>query len=156
MMFQKLLIPAALCLLLAGCGDDVIYEKTLDVPDGTWVYEDTLNFDFDITDTAQSYGLLLDVTHAGDFGFQNLYVQFHTTYPSGNKETQLVSLELAARSGIWNGKCSGNECTVEIPLQEKAIFKEPGRHTLSVEQYMRQNTLPGINSMALRIKKSDT
>lgn len=154
MKLEKLLIPAALCLLLASCGDDVIYEKTLDVPDGAWVYEDTLDFDFEITDTAQSYVLLLDVTHAGDYGFQNLYVQFHTTYPSGNKETQLVSLELAARSGIWNGQCSGNECSVEIPLQSNALFKETGRHTLSVEQYMRQHTLPGIKKMTLKIKKA--
>ncbi len=151
-MLQKLLIVSAFALLLASCSDDVIYEKTLDIPGESWVYGDTLKFDFDIADTTKTYSLLLDVTHAGDYGFQNLYVQFHTIFPSGKKETKLVSLELAAQTGIWNGECSGNECNVEIPLQSKAVFKETGKHTLAIEQYMRKSPLPGLKSMSLKIK----
>jgi gliding motility-associated lipoprotein GldH len=152
-MLQKLLVLFSFCLLVASCGDDVIYDKTLDIPGESWAYGDTLKFDFEIADTAKTYSLLLDVTHAGDYGFQNLYVQFHTIFPSGKKETQLVSLELAAPTGIWNGECSGNECSVEIPLQSKAIFKEKGKHTLALEQYMRQNPLPGLKNMTLKIKE---
>ena len=145
-------LPTACCLLLTGCGGDFIYQKTLDVPGESWTYQDTLKFDFDIADTTKMYGMFLEVTHAGDYGFQNLYVQFHTIFPSGKKSTQLVSLELAAQTGIWNGECSSNECTVEIPLQSKTIFNETGKHTLAVEQYMRQSPLPGVKSMTLKIK----
>lgn len=152
-MLQKLLIVPAFILLLAGCGDDFLYKKTLDIPNESWAYEDTLRFDFDIADTTKLYALFLDVTHAGDYGFQNLYVQFHTAFPSGKTETKLVSLELAAATGIWNGKCSGNECTVEIPLQAKAHFPETGRHTLAIEQYMRQSPLAGIKRITLKIKE---
>lgn len=152
-MLQKLLIFFAFALLLASCSGDFFYKKTLDVPGEFWTYQDTLKFDFDITDTTKTYGMYLDVTHAGDYGFQNLYVQFHTIFPSGKEETKLVSLELAAQTGIWNGECGGNECTVEIPLQLKAIFNEMGEHTLAVEQYMRQSPLPGVKSMTLKIKE---
>ena len=152
-MLQKLLTVSVLALLLAGCKGDFLYEKTLDIPNGAWAYEDTLKFDFDVSDTTQLYALLLEVTHAGDYSFQNLYVQFHTTFPSGKTETKLVSLELAAQTGIWNGKCRANECKVEIPLQAKTFFKETGQYTLTIEQYMRQNPLPGLKQIALKINK---
>lgn len=157
-MIQKLLIPVicvltATCFLLSSCNRDVIYEESLKVPGEAWDYQDTLSFNFEIPDTAKMYSMDLQVTHAGDYSFQNLYVQFHTVFPSGKSETRLVSLELAAQSGIWNGECSGNECTVEIPLQSKAVFQEAGKYTLSVEQYMRKNPLPGIQQMTLKIRE---
>jgi gliding motility-associated lipoprotein GldH len=152
-MLQKLLIISVFSLLLASCSDDLVYEKTLDVPGEAWRYEDTLKFDFDIADTTQLYALFLNVTHAGDYSFQNLYVQFHTTFPSGKTDTKLVSLELAAATGVWNGQCRGNECEVGIPLQAKTRFREAGKHTLAVEQYMRTNPLPGLKSMSLKIRK---
>jgi gliding motility-associated lipoprotein GldH len=136
-----------------GCGDDFIYKQELEIPNQSWAYDDTLKFDFTIEDTTKIYSLLLDVHHSAEYGFQNLYVQFHTHFPSGKTEKQVVSLELAKQSGVWNGDCGGNSCTVEIPLQEKALFQETGRYTLAIEQYMRQSPLPGVKSMELKIKR---
>ncbi len=152
-MLQKLLFVPAFILLLSACSEGFLYQKTLEVPEEGWTYQDTLEFNFNIADTSLFYALFLDVEHAGNYGFQNLYVQFHTTFPSGKTETKLVSLELAAATGVWNGRCKGNDCTVEIPLQARAHFVEAGPHRLAVEQYMRQNPLPGIKSMTLKIKE---
>lgn len=146
-----LAITVVYLLSATGCGSDYIFQKKLDIREGEWRYNDVLTFDFDIEDVSKKYDLLLDVTHAGDYGFQNLYVQFHTSYPSGEKKTQMVSLELATKSGIWNGKCSGNSCTVEIPLQANATFDEAGKHSISIEQFMRKNPLQGVESMTLKI-----
>ncbi len=153
-MLKKLLFLLPICLLLTSCSDDFIFEKTMKTDDGNWSYEDVLQFDFTIADTSKKYDLLLEVEHAGDYGYQNLYVQFHTKFPSGEKKTQLVSLELASKSGIWNGQCSGNTCTVEIPLQTNTVFEETGEHSISVEQYMRENPLPSVAGMTLKIRPS--
>lgn len=142
-------------IFCTGCGGDYIFKKDLKIKNGKWYYENKLDFDFIIEDTLKKYDLFLDVHHAGNYGFQNLYVQFHTTYPSGEKKTQTVSLELASKSGIWNGECSGNECNVEIPLQVNASFNEPGKHIISIEQYMRKNPLPGIKEMVLKIAEKE-
>ncbi len=145
----------SVCLLLTSCGGDYIFEKSVAIENANWKYKDLIQFDFEIADTSKRYDLLLEVEHAGDYGFQNLYVQFHTKYPSGEEQSQMVSLELATKSGIWNGKCSGNACSVEIPLQTNAIFSEPGSHQLSVEQYMRKSPLVGVESMTLKVKQSE-
>ncbi len=138
-----------------GCGGDFIFKKEIKITEGNWYYNNTLDFDFDINDISKKYNLLLDVEHAGDYGFQNLYVQFHTAYPSGEKKSQVVSLELASKSGIWNGKCRGNTCTVEIPLQVNSVFEEAGNHSISVEQYMRKDPLVGIKGMTLKIAETE-
>ncbi len=143
---------AATAFLFTRCGDDFIYEERADITGQSWAYEDTLSFDFTIEDVTKIYSLTLNVTHSVDYGFQNLYVQFHTRYPSGKIETQMVSLELSKKSGTWNGDCGGQWCTTEIALQPKAIFEEAGAHQIKIEQYMRKNPLPGVKSMELKIK----
>ncbi|MBI5916993.1 MAG: gliding motility lipoprotein GldH [Bacteroidetes bacterium] len=147
------LLLTANCLLLTNCGQDYFFEKKIDIPGQSWTYGNLLEFEFEVADTTKTYAILLDVTHAGDFGFQNCYVQISTRFPSGEEKKQPVSLELAAQTGIWNGECSGSFCTVEIPLQGKARFRETGRHSIVVEQFMRQDPLPGIKSISLKIKQ---
>lgn len=154
-MLKKLLFAllSVCCLFAAGCGGDVVFEKSIDIPEGNWRYDKPLVFDFEIPDTSARYDLLLDVHHAGDYGFQNLYVQFLTTFPSGKKDAQVVSLELSEKTGLWNGDCSSNHCTVQIPLQVKAFFDEVGKHQISVEQYMRKDPLPGVEGMTLVVRR---
>ncbi len=138
---------------LFACGNDYFFEKTIKIPDASWSYENVLPFEFEVTDTTKAYQILLEVEHAGDFGFQNCYIQITTKFPNGEEKKQPVSLELAAQSGIWTGKCSGNDCTIEIPLQAKARFKQPGKHSIIVEQFMRVDPLPGIKAISLKIQR---
>ena len=147
------LLLAFFALFLFACGNDFIFEKTIKIPEASWSYENELPFEFEVTDTTKTYQILLEVKHAGDFGFQNCYVQITTKFPSGEEKKQPVSLELAAQSGIWTGQCSGNNCTIEIPLQGKAKFRQPGKHSITVEQFMRVNPLPGIKAISLKIKQ---
>ncbi|MBK8562024.1 MAG: gliding motility lipoprotein GldH [Saprospiraceae bacterium] len=142
-----------LCLLLTACNNDLIFDESKDIPNATWSYDAPVGFDFEVQDTTKAYQVLLEVAHAGDFGYQNCYVQITTRFPNGEEKKQTVSLELAAQSGIWNGECSGNECTIEILLQAKAKFKAPGKHSIIVEQFMRVNPLPGIEAIGLIIKQ---
>jgi len=150
---RQILVFVACCLSLVACNKDVIFEKTIKIPDASWSYENKLPFEFEVTDTTKTYQILMEVAHAGDFGFQNCYVQITTHFPNGEEKKQPVSLELAAQSGIWVGKCSGNNCSIEIPLQGKAKFKQPGEHSITVEQFMRVNPLLGIKSISLKVKQ---
>lgn len=140
------------CWVAVGCGESYLYKKAVIIEGATWHYEDTVRFDFDIADTTLLYSIGLEVVHAQDFPFQNMYVQFHTRYPSGEVKKQLVSLELAAKGAFWLGDCSGSWCSLTIPIQEKAFFNERGQYTLLLEQYLRQSPVKGVKEFALRIK----
>ena len=144
------------CLLglLASCGPAYLYEAERPLPDATWTYADSLSFDFDIADTTAVYDLYLDVTHRPDYAYQNLYTRILTAFPNGQRLDQTLSLELADKTGRWNGDCGGTRCTVRIPLQERAYFPLPGTYALTVHQYMRKEALPGIEAVGLAVART--
>ncbi|MEN0004615.1 MAG: gliding motility lipoprotein GldH [Bacteroidota bacterium] len=141
-----------LCLMVSACGPTIVYEKNYEIADAGWQYSDTLNFDFEIDDTLRIYNLWLKVAHQTNYRYQNLYTQVHTTFPSGDRISETLSLELANKSGQWQGQCATENCTIYIPIQEGAFFNQAGNYQLTLEQYMRVDSLPNINSIAFELE----
>ncbi|GAB4247308.1 MAG: gliding motility lipoprotein GldH [Saprospiraceae bacterium] len=142
---------SALCLS-TGCSSDCIFQQSFEVPNAEWTYEDPIRFEFEIPDTSARYNLNLALEHSTDYPYQNLYVKFHTQFPSGKTVEQVVSLELTDKAILWQGECSGKWCTINIPLQTGAIFPEPGKHSITLEQYTRDNPIKGVKSFSLCIQ----
>lgn len=139
-------------LVLGACqSDKVIFNEQQEIAGETWAYDDPVVFTFNVEDTTATYRLLLDVTHRADYQWENFYTRIRTAFPRDSVREDIVSLELAANTGEWYGKCRGDACTVTIALQERVRFAEPGQHSLAFEQYMRENNLRGIQALRLRL-----
>ena len=119
---------------------------------GEWSYADSLDFSFRIDDTLQLYDLWLEVEHAVDYPYQNLYTRIHTRFPSGQRLSEPLSLELADKVGRWYGDCSRNSCTLRIPIQQGAFFDQPGNYHITVEQYMRQDPVQGVRHVGFFVE----
>lgn len=144
-----------LCLVgLSACGPAVLIDESHPLSETGWSYRDTMSWSFEVPDTMTIYNLLLTVEHTPDFSFQNTYVQIHTLFPAGEVVSQVVSLELQDQAGAWLGKCGDEKCTWTIPIQENAFFNQTGTHQIKLEQYMRQDSLPGILALRMRIEDS--
>lgn len=139
-------------LFLYSCGDSYIFEKTHSIEKGEWQYENTLDYAFEITDTTKVYNLLLEIGHSVDFSYQNCYFKIYTTFPSGEKTDQLLSVDLADGVGRWQGDCNSSSCTILVDLQKQAFFNALGTHTITLEQYMRKNPLKGIEGLAIKLE----
>jgi len=146
-----ILFPVIL-LLAASCGKPVLIDREQTVAAPGWTVADSLEWRFTVSDTSTVYDLCLAVTHANGYPFQNCYVHFHTVFPDGQRLDQVVSLELQNPTGQWLGDCSGESCTLRIPIQQGAYFNRPGEHILRLEQYMRQDTLTGVEAFRLRVE----
>ncbi|HKK78928.1 MAG TPA: gliding motility lipoprotein GldH [Phaeodactylibacter sp.] len=153
MQLARLVFPTAILLLaLSACGPNYVYEKSYKIEDGAWAYADTLPFQFEIEDTNTIYNLWLEVDHSTDFGNQNLYTQIHTQFPSGQRLTELLSLELANKAGQWFGDCNSESCTLRIPIQQGAYFDQAGPYQITLEQYMRRNPVEGVGAITFRLE----
>ena len=145
----------ALCLtslFLISCGKNFIYEKSFPIKNGEWAYVDTLDFNFEIQDTSKIYNLYLNIEHSTDYGFQNLYINIYTQFPTSERIKEMVSFEMANKGGVWFGDCNSEKCKLEVPIQENAFFDIPGKYEITVEQNMRKNPLEGIRKIALKIE----
>ena len=106
-------------------------------------------------DTSQIFRLDLEVEHHEKYGFQNLYVQTITTYPSGKEVKSISSLEFVNPDGSWAGHCigEGKTCRLLLPLQQHFTFPEVGEYTWTIEPYMRMDTVVGIHKIVAQCRK---
>ena len=149
------LYPAILLLLIGlsfqSCSESNIADINVDIPESSWKYANAVKFPFEVSDTSQKFNLNLEVVHTDSFRYENVYVKIHTLMPDGKKLDQILSLELAGKNGVWQGKKSGKEITAGIRLQEKAKFNQLGKYLITIEQFMRYEPILGISSLRLKV-----
>src|SRR5690349_9871695 len=147
MKYLILLLPAL--FLLTSCKRDVLVSEKWKFDDGQWLAADVKKMKIQAPDTSQVFRLDLEVEHNEKYAYQNLYVRTVTTYPSGKEVKSISSLELSNPDGSWAGQCSGEgkSCTILLPLQQHFTFPEVGEYTWTIEQYMRTDTVTGINKI---------
>ena len=150
------LFALAAVLSLASCGENLFYDQLKDIPATGWTYRDTADFRFNISDTSVLYNLFAEVIYADTFSTQNLYVKLYTRFPDGKRPGKPCSFDLFNAVGAPNGKCSGGVCRVRIQLQERTVFRQPGEYCITMEQFMRHESVTGIRKVGLAIEKTET
>lgn len=150
----RFLIFCLMIIMFSACGPNYIYEKSYKINEEGWAYEDTLNFEIDISDTMGLYDLYLELDHSTNYKFQNLYTRIYTEFPSGERLQKEVSLELAYKGGAWKGGCNKKICHIQIPIQERAFFNMPGKHVITLEQFMRESPITGIKRITFKVENT--
>lgn len=148
----RLLFFLSCLFLLASCGPNYVYEKAYELPNAQWTYADTLDFEFEIEDTSRIFNLWVTIDHSTSYSYQNLYTRVHTQFPGGERITELLSLELANSLGLWQGDCNSESCQIQIPIQEGAYFNAEGKYQITLEQFMRRDSLPGIKAVQFQLE----
>ena len=142
-------------MVCLACGPTVVYEETRTVANGSgWSYQDSLVFTPNIPSDQQVYDLELVVEHGEDFPYENFYLKIHTTPPSGLRTTELISLDISGDFGAWHGDCGGGICELPIALLQNTRFQEAGTYRIVLEQNSRDNPLPAIQSVGLRLSET--
>lgn len=145
-------ILAGFFILQSACNKNSFFEKNIEIEKAQWAYSDTLNYQFSITDTLETYNLYIDFTYADTFLSQNVYIKLHTQFPDGDRLSKQKSFDLFDVQGQPLGKCSGHTCRLRTLLQEKAFFNRVGDYTITLEQYNRETPLPGISAVGIMIE----
>lgn len=130
-------------------------EQNEPVTNYNWSYDDAKTFQATITDTTQQYSIYVNMRHAFQFEWRNVWVKIETTFPNGKVYEKRVNLLLSEPDGHWYGDCLGDNCDIQIPIQERAMFPLPGTYIFKITQDMRVNPLPYVKSVGMRIAKTD-
>ncbi len=138
-------------ILWSSCGKASLCDKQYDLPQQTWTYQDTLNFTFEVQDTMALYDMVLNIKHPSDYAYRNIYTKIYTQFPDNQRIQQVLSLDVSEPSGKSAGNCSSGKCSVEVVLQPDAFFNKVGKYQITLAQFMRTDSLKGIEKIGFRV-----
>lgn len=149
----RFIFPVCIAFGIVSCEQNFLFEEKKEIPGGVWTYRDSLDFRFTVTDTAELYNMYVDFEHADTFPNQNIYLKLFTRFPDGKRLSRARSFDLFNAQGESNGHCSGHKCQVRSLLQNNTYFNRPGEYTITLVQFMRQDSLPGVKAVGLVVEK---
>lgn len=153
-MFSRFILLVFTIFGIVSCEQNIFFSEKKEIPGGVWTYRDTLDFRFTVTDTAQLYDMYVDFEHADTFPNQNIYLKLYTRFPDGKRLSRARSFDLFDAQGESDGECSGGRCRVHSLLQNNAYFNRPGEYVITLEQFMRRDSLAGVTGVSLVIEKT--
>ncbi|WP_400193628.1 gliding motility lipoprotein GldH [Hymenobacter sp. B81] len=146
----------ALLLPLAACDPARVYETNTDLPDYSWSVQNKPAFEFQIEDTTQVYDVYFNVRNASAYGYYNLYAKHTLTDPQGRVRSQLLHhmILMDPKTGEPLGDGTGDIFDHQFLALPKQRFGTAGTYRIVLEQYMRQDVLPGIMAVGVRVAKA--
>lgn len=143
-------------LLLAACGGKGrIYERNVDFADAFWHKDSVVAFDFRISDPSIPYHLIANVRNGSNYPYQNLYFEFSLEDSTGhilvNNLKNVILFD--PKSGEPFGEGLGDLFDHQVNLLDQYEFPTQGKYRLTMEQFMRMDSLPLILSIGLRVEQ---
>ncbi|MDQ0476010.1 gliding motility lipoprotein GldH [Chryseobacterium sp. MDT2-18] len=139
-------------LFLASCSKDA-EQVFLNNLNGKWDKKAEQKFDFKVTDAQKAKNIIFVVRNNNDYPYSNirLIVNFHDGQTK-KKSTDTLNYILAEPNGRWIGKGFGD--TKETLFQYKLDYKFPanGDYSIGIIQAMRNDNLPGIEDIGVKIE----
>jgi gliding motility-associated lipoprotein GldH len=144
-----------LLLFLTACDSKRIFEENKDIPNSSWISSDIIRFDVPIKDPATPANFFINVRHADGYPYSNLYLFIKTTFPNGKSSMDTLECILADEKGKWLGKGLGDIYDNQIPFKRNVRFPLAGTYSFEVQQATRNDNLPLIMDIGLRIERAE-
>ena len=143
--------------LLTACDPSRVFEQNIDFPNYSWDVQQKPAFTFAIQDTTASYDVFFNVRYASAYGFYNLYMKHTLVGPVGPAGPALLHqmLLMDPKTGEPKGNGTGDIYDLQVLALPNRHFAKAGSYTLTLEQYMRQDQLPGLMAVGVRVAKHE-
>ncbi len=142
-------------LLLAGivsCDRKRVFESYLKLDTKGWNKDSVVVFNVPLTDTLKNHNLYINIRNKGDYPYSNLWLFLTIGSPDGKMRTDTVEFSLAEASGRWKGSGIGGLHDNQILYKSSVFFPRKGNYIFKLKQGMRDNVLPGISEIGIRLE----
>jgi gliding motility-associated lipoprotein GldH len=152
--FMPVLTVLLALFVLSGCRPGPEYQDHFTIPGNAWKSDFRPEFKFVINDTAAPYQIYLIVRHTDAYRFQNIWINLDSKAPGDSSFTlNRAEVTLAAPNGRWLGRGLGELYEQRVPINKPVTFPRPGEYTLRLTHDMRQDPLPEIMTIGIRLEK---
>ncbi len=149
------LLPIACCLLLiTSCRQIDVYERNTVIPKYEWKSNFMATGDFVITDTGSAYSIYLVLRHTDAYKYNNIWLNIGLQPPGDSLIRQKVDLPLGSDAEGWEGSGMNDIWEVRKLLNgQPRRFRQAGKYHFSISQIMRDDPLPNVMSVGIRLEK---
>lgn len=141
--------------LLQGCSKEVIFQSTFE--NAVWVFEKPVAYTFENrTNKHQKYNMKLVLKVNAEYPYRNIFIRFRFETPGGKISTSTPEFILADMAGNWHVETDlWGYYHFEKTVLEGVTFPDPGKYQFQLTQYMRTDSLKGIEKIGLELVPVD-
>ncbi|MFN5168558.1 MAG: gliding motility lipoprotein GldH [Cyclobacteriaceae bacterium] len=154
---MRILVGVICLMLVAGCDRSRVFEDNHDFESRLWAVHDTVRFTFRIAETTQRYNVYYNIRSSRHYPWSRLFVNWSLQDSSRNQlKASLASAYLFdPKTGKPLGESAlGDLYDQQFPLLTDYAFQTAGPYTVSLQQFMRTDSLPGILSAGIRVERA--
>ena len=149
------LLLCMVCISFTACNKLDIFEKNISIPNYQWAYSQQPQIDFTISDTAAFYKVFVVLRHTDAYRYNNIWVNIGTRFPgSSSFKYQRFDLKLGNDASGWEGTGMDDIWEVRKLITAGPVkFMQSGSYSFIISQAMRENPLPNIMSVGVRVER---
>ena len=145
----------AICLLTISCRHIDVYEKNTSIAHYKWQHNTRVTGSFIITDTSSAYNFYIVLRHLDAYKYNNIWLHAGLQAPADTMFFQNINLTLASDATGWEGSGMNDIWEVRKLLNgQPKRFKKTGEYKFNISHIMRDDPLPGIMSVGMRVQKA--
>lgn len=142
-------------ILLFACDSNRVFEDHNDFDSRIWAERDSVVFNFRIENTDVPYNLYYTVRNSVDYPYARLFVNYTLRDSAGHSLAESLSTshlfnmktgEPLGRSGL------GDLYDHREVMLENYQFRQPGLYSVTLQQYMRLDSLEGLLAVGVRVE----
>lgn len=149
----KRIILFMMASIAFSCQNDTLVDQTVSLSEHGWLQKDKITIDFQVSDTSKSYDVRVAFRQSNDYPYYNMYFVPKVINPEGKviKRAFAEAFLYDAKTGKPKGSGLGDMYSHQYTIFRGLRFTRLGKHQVSLEQYMRTDTLKGVISAGASI-----
>ena len=154
--YQRVLfvIVISCSTLLIACTRLDVFEKNIIIPKNQWANSLQPTFNFIIKDTTAFYNLFIVLRHTDAYRYNNIWLNVGTQSPGDSTRYQKFELQLGSDAKGWEGTGMDDIWELRKLITNGPVkFNKSGNYHFSVAHIMRENPLPNIMNIGIRVEK---
>ncbi len=154
-MLRNTLILFFLSIIFFSCSNNEIFNKSIDLPDSLWNYQDTLKFDFNVSQTNKTYNVFIQLKNTENYKYSNLFIFSEIKGPKNESIIDTIECIICDQKGKWYGKKKSNLWYNKLMFRKRIRFPEKGKYQFLFVQGMRNDNLKNITNFGIIIENAD-
>jgi len=147
----------AISIVWCGCDSRRVFENNIEFRNRNWKIAEPVQFEFQIADTSGKYNLLMNIRNSLDYPYARIFVNYDLQKQDSTSLNKRMIAEYLfdQKTGKPFGTSGiGDIYDHQFPILKNYSFEKAGAYKITLNQFMRMDTIPGILAVGIRVEKA--